>query len=254
MIKKILIGIVVVVIIIAGVFAYKITDVMGIFAAGNASEYDLENVEPLTDSPLDGKNIIFLGSSVTDGMQSRGISFVDYIGKRDNVNFIKEAVSGTTLADLDDTSYVSRLKTIDKNYDADMLVVQLSTNDATKGVPLGEIADSKQLDSLDTATTIGAIEYIIGYGQQTWDVPVVFYTGTYYEDENYAEMVTVLHEIADKWDIGVIDMYNDKELNDITDSERELYMNDGTIHPTKAGYLEWWTPVIEQGLVEYMES
>ncbi len=72
-------------------------------------------------------------------------------------------------------------------------------------------------------------------------------------DTNYnAEMVIRLHEIADKWEIGVIDMYNDQELNDITDEKRDLYMNDGTIHPTKAGYLERWTPVIEAGLIEYL--
>ncbi|WOO89230.1 hypothetical protein RZE84_00585 [Mollicutes bacterium LVI A0075] len=85
--------VVAVLVILGGLFAYKVTDIMGIFAAGNDSKYDLENVDVITDSPLDEQKIIFLGSSVTDGMQSRGISFVDYIGKRDNVDFIKEAVS-----------------------------------------------------------------------------------------------------------------------------------------------------------------
>ncbi len=252
MVKKILLTVVVLLVMLGGFFAYKVTDTMGIFAAGNDSKYDLENVEVIADNPLSGKKIIFLGSSVTDGMQSRGISFVDYIGKRDNIDFIKEAVSGTTLADVKDNSYVSRMKTIDTTYDADMFVVQLSTNDATQGIPLGEISDSKDIDSFDTTTITGSIEYIIAYAELTWNVPVVFYTGTYYDDTAYAEMVTRLHEIAAKWDIGVIDMYNDQELNDITDEERELYMNDGTVHPTKAGYLEWWTPVIEQGLIEYM--
>ena len=37
---------------------------------GNAEQYHLENVEPLADSPLKGKTICFLGSSVTNGSAS----------------------------------------------------------------------------------------------------------------------------------------------------------------------------------------
>lgn len=35
--------------------------------------------------------------------------------------------------------------------------------------------------------------------------------------------------------------YSNKEFNNISAEERSLYMADN-IHPTKAGYLEWWTP------------
>ncbi len=253
MVKKILIGILIVIILFAGFIAFNMLKGMGKFNPGNDSQFDVENVEPLENSPLDGKKVIYLGSSVTDGMQSGHVSFVEYIAKRDNVDYIKEAVSGTTLADQSDNSYVDRIQTVDPNYDADMVVVQLSTNDATKDMPLGEISDSKDIDSFDTSTTTGAIEFIIAYSQQTWDVPVMFYTGTYFDNEAYDQLVDRMHEIADKWGIGVIDMYNDEELNDITDEQREVYMNDGIIHPTKQGYLEWWTPVIEAGMAEYME-
>ena len=40
-------------------------------------------------------------------------------------------------------------------------------------------------------------------------------------------------------------------LNDITADQRKLYMKDD-IHPTKAGYLEWWNPVIREDLVNYL--
>lgn len=62
----------------------------------------------------------------------------------------KEAVSGTTLADLNGTSYLSRLKNVDK---------------------------TKQFD---TQTVIGSMEAIICYCQETWNCPVIFYTGTKY--------------------------------------------------------------------------
>ena len=37
---------------------------------GNAEKYSLENIEPLENSPLGGKRICYLGSSVTLGLYS----------------------------------------------------------------------------------------------------------------------------------------------------------------------------------------
>ncbi len=64
-------------------------------------------------------------------------------------------------------------------------------------------------------------------------------------------MVNALYEIANRRNIGVIDLYNDEKFNDITPKLRKLYMAD-EIHPTKAGYLEWWTPQIEKYLYKFI--
>ena len=78
-------------------------------APGNAEQYHLENVKPLADSPLAGKQLLFLGSSVTAGDASLGVSMADYIAKLDGCTVIKEAVSGTTLAGTGKSTYTSRL-------------------------------------------------------------------------------------------------------------------------------------------------
>lgn len=230
-------------------------------APGNAAAYDLENIQPLSQRPLEEKTILFLGSSVTEGDGSLGTSFVDYMVRLDGLNATKNAVSGTTLVNQfsifswmgrgDGRSYVARLESEDKTIAYDAVVVQLSTNDATMKKPLGEISGSTSIDSFDTKTITGAIEYIIAYSRSTWDCPVIFYTGTYYESTEYAAMVDRLLELQDKWDIGVIDMYYDSELNAIDEETYNLYMYD-KIHPTKAGYLEWWTPYIEDFLYDYL--
>ena len=62
-------------------------------------------------------------------------------------------------------------------------------------------------------------------------------------------MVELLQQIAGKWEIAVIDMWNDAEFNVLTEGQRALYMADG-IHPTQAGYLEWWTPYIGKYLIK----
>ena len=113
------------------------------FLKGNQSRYDASEAGVYDNSPLRGKNVIFLGSSVTYGAASCGVSFVEDLCARHGCTMVKEAVSGTTLVDLGSSSYISRMKTIDASVHADLFVCQLSTNDATKNLPLGEVSDSR---------------------------------------------------------------------------------------------------------------
>ena len=96
-------------------------------------------------------------------------------------------------------------------------------------------------------TVCGAIEFIISYVRETWECPVVFYTNSHYESETYASMVAALKEIRQVYGIGVIDLYTDEAFNDVSEDAYRLYMADN-IHPTRAGYLLWWTPKIEEEL------
>lgn len=229
-------------------------------AAGNDEKYNVENVEPV-ESTLSGKHLIFLGSSVTKGQASQEMSFVEYMEARDGITATKEAASATTLVDewaplgfigyWNGSSYIKRLQKIDTDIQADAVVVQLSTNDASNKKPLGEVGSSRNKEDFDRSTVAGAIEYIIAYSQETWSCPVVFYTNSYYENAEYQAMVDLLYRIQEKWNIGIIDMYTDEEFNDIDKQAYDLYMWD-EIHPTKAGYLEWWTPYMEKRLEEIL--
>lgn len=210
---------------------------------GNGPEYDLSYVVPLSSSPLAGKNICFLGSSVTCGAASGGVSFVEYLSKRNCFTYVKEAVGGTTLVDSGKDSYVSRLKNIDKSNCFDLFICQLSTNDASKKTPLGTPSD------VTPDTVCGAVNYIISYVEETWRCPVVFYSNPRYDSEEYQKMVDNLRLIAADKQIILIDLYNNDDFNDITQEERKHYMADN-VHPTRAGYLKWWTPEMEKVLYE----
>lgn len=215
---------------------------------GNAARYAPENAGVRRESPLRGKHLIFLGSSVTLGARAGRISFADLIARRNGCTVTKEAVSGTTLTDDGEDSYISRLKRI-PDPQADLFLCQLSTNDAAKDRPLGTAAEGSEENGFDTATAAGAIESIIAYARRTWRCPVVFYTSPRFESEKYAAMVALLHGIAAKWDIGVIDLWNDEAFNSLTEEQRALYMAD-EVHPTRAGHLEWLTPRMESELEE----
>lgn len=204
------------------------------------------------DNSLNGKRIIFLGSSVTYGSAARGKSFVDFLVRQDGISAVKEAVPGTTLVDDKSSSYISRMKNIDKNIIADAFVCQLSTNDAANNKPLGKISQNFDIDSFDTHTVAGAVEYIIAYARKTWGCPVIFYTNTKYDCENYSKMVRLLLEIQAKWNIGVIDLWHNDKINNIHTIRRIRYMRD-SVHPTKAGYRDWWLPVIRSYIIGYID-
>ena len=127
-----------------------------------------------------------------------GLPRKEVLARRFGCTFTKSAVSGTTLVDTGVLGYVTRMKRLDPDAHYDLFICQLSTNDATKEKPLGEISNGSDFD---TSTVTGAMEYIISYARDTWGCPVVFFTGSHYESEAYDAMVRRLHELKDKYDI-----------------------------------------------------
>lgn len=223
---------------------------LGLYCKGNGAEYSVKKTES-KDSLLKGKTIIFLGSSVTYGAASLGESFVDFLVKQDGITAVKEAKSGTTLVDDKGDSYISRMKKLDTSLKPDLFVCQLSTNDATKDKPLGKVSDSYDREQFDTHTVAGAVEYIVSYARDTWDCPVMFYTNTQFENVKYEDMIYLLREAQAKWHFGIIDLFNDKEMFNVDEADLKLYMADA-IHPTRAGYRDWWTPVIRDRIIIYL--
>ena len=220
---------------------------------GNRPEYAFSRLTEMENSPLKGGNIAILGSSVARGEASEGYAVGEYLAARFGCGLVKETVSGTTLVDSGKSSYVERLHDLDAAADFDLFICQLSTNDATMRKPLGEISGGTALEDFDTSTVTGAMEYIICYARETWGCPVVFFTGSRYDSKAYGAMVDRLLELQDKWDIGVLDLWSGDEFNSISDEDRKLYMNDG-IHPTKAGYRDWWGPEQERQLLAFLEQ
>lgn len=176
---------------------------------------------------LRGKTVLFLGSSVTYGSAAGGVSFADIMVERLGFTCVKEAVSGTTLADLDDASYVARLKRVTTDLRPALFVCQLSTNDATRGIPLADVEQ--------------AIRWIIGYVRSAFGCPVLFYTGTFFECPAYREMIGLLYRIREEFPIHILDLYHDKDMLSVSEEDYAVYMSD-PIHPTLTGYRDWWTP------------
>lgn len=221
---------------------------------GNAEKYSFSTIQAMANNPLKGKTIGILGSSIVYGYASLQEAVGEYFAARFDCELVKEAVSGTTLTDTGADSYIQRMiRNLDKDAKFDLFICQLSTNDATKGLPMGTISEGRELEDFDTATVIGGMEYVICYAQKTWNCPVVFFTGTRFDNTQYGEMVAQLKLLEDKWDIGVLDLWSDDDFNNIPETQRSLYMND-LLHPTKAGYRDWWGSELERQLLERLSK
>ena len=64
-------------------------------------------------------------------------------------------------------------------------------------------------------------------------LPNYFYTCIRENDENYRELVNQLHRLRTKWDIYIIDIFNNEEINKLAKSDKEMMADDA--HPTKKG-------------------
>lgn len=182
---------------------------------------------------------MFLGSSVTYGEAAGGYSFVDELERRDGIVPFKEAVSGTTLVTTGKDSYIPRLEGRQETA-VDLLVLQIGTNDARLLLPAGDIDDSAP------DTVLGAVSEVLRISAERWGCPVLAYISPRYGNEYYGGIAEKVHLLSATKGIAILDM----EDHLPQDGEFAAYMAD-PVHPTRRGYVEWWTPVFESALAEF---
>lgn len=202
----------------------------------------------LTEHPLKNSVLYFLGSSVTRGHggDTDNKSFVEQIKAITGCQTQKQAVSGTTLAVRTNSkdSYVERFDKFNFDTLPNALIVQLSTNDFSQGIPTGSVEESRELEDLNNKTIMGAVETIIAKtANLSPDTKVIIYTCpldrnlSYYGE--YGKFVKALDELKAKWGIEVVDLFN---LNYVNVANK--YLQADGLHPTSEGYRSLFTPQI----------
>ena len=145
-------------------------------------------------------------------------------GRAARISLCKRGGVGHDARDIDEHSYVARLKTVDTTILVDLFIFQLSTNDTGRGVPIEH--------------TEAAIRFIVTYVKDTFGCPIAFCTNTRYDSEAYAGLVELLYNLQNEYGFAILDFWNDEEMNAISDEKRARYMRDH-IHPYLDGYREW---------------
>ncbi len=252
---------------------------VGAFQASDA-RFKLSRIEQQPDSPLAGKVIYWLGSSVTDGQNADHVAVAEYLAARTGAVCKKDAVSGTTLLDdgsNEHNSYTARLMsstTLDPSEKIDAFICQISTNDC-KSVNVGQWGEMTapevtDRNAFDLSTSIGGVEFIIAYVTETWHCPVYFYSGAYFGDEgvrsnadpsgtDYGRFIEEIRKVAAKWNtidgycVEIIDLYNDASFNARVSDAYYKWATADAIHPKLAGFLQWWEPYFEAFLSDRLK-
>lgn len=176
--------------------------------------------------------VLFLGSSITYGYAAGGYSFMDYVKERSDYEVVKEAVSGTTLSSCLPDSYYERL--LKRGTEgADVLLVQLSTNDASKGVALGGV------DSIDPKTSCGAINRIIDFGIDNGCRVGFYATPVLGDDSFFAPIEGAMEMISAQRGVPFLDLNKDEKLKNLC-SKSGYYADN--IHPSAKGHAELLGP------------
>ena len=183
--------------------------------------------------------ILALGSSITKGYGNNDISFVEMLNdyKDEEISFDvkKEAINGTTLANLNAKSYLARLRNYSyddlKKYD--YVLIQLSTNDIFRIF--------RKHNKNPEKTTIGAIEVIFDYLRENFSGKIIFYTCFMKRNSRYENLINSLKTLQNLHIFQIFDFYNDNEM---LNSDFKNIMSDN-IHPNENGYKIMTKKIVE---------
>jgi len=213
-----------------------------------------------TADPLAGKLAVFDGDSITAGTGWAG-GYPKMIGDMYGLRHVNYGVgggtitAGTTTTGGTDRHWVSR--NVDNwNPDADYIIIQMSSNDYSLTVPMGDMLGTFTTTAFDDTTFAGALENTFLQAQLKYPakkigliIPFKVYGTFQVLDRNRFETyIDMAKKICVKWSVPYLDLYSASPLNFGIKAIRDQFSllsgsdGDGT-HPNEAGYRAL-TPVI----------
>ncbi|MBE6121551.1 MAG: hypothetical protein E7190_02395 [Erysipelotrichaceae bacterium] len=218
----------------------------GVFEDGNDDSYAPSSLISDPHSPLKNMKTLWLGSSFTGGLRSKGHGIAEYVTEQNGMHMTRmDAVSGSPLPSSAQNSGVRRLQ---HNFagvtSADLFFLEISPEDA--GTERGRISGSGNRFSMNTGTYCGALEYCILYARQMWNPRIILFTHPYSNDSGYESLIKDAQRIAEIYHVDLIDLYHDRTLLNPDPVRRKFWMNEGLL--TMAGCRDWITPHFSEQL------
>ena len=240
----------------------------------NDDKFNIENTT--AGSCLEGKTFYWLGDSVIYGSSTNGVAVSEFLSKTTGCLCVKDAISGTKLQciDNDPMSFLSRVvsgTTLKPDKEIDGFFIQISVNDVSSlnYTNMGDLSSQTNinLNSFDVSTTLGSLEYIVNYIENTWDCPIFLCTQSFYENSGsrqagffnpdwYTVLLDKVYSLIDKYDtfsnfdVEIINLFYDDAFNNAVSDLYFDWAMDDSIHPKLAGYRNWWTPYF----ISYLEA
>lgn len=202
---------------------------------------------------LQGKKIIFLGDSITEGFGTSGAPhrYIDLVASHFCAECVNCGISGSRIAiqrkpSTDprfDLYFASRVEQMDA--DADVIVVFGGTNDFGHGdAPMGTMQD-RTAESFYGGLHVLYTRLIEKYP----DKLIVIATPLHrWNEENphgdakpvavgkLRDYVQAIRQVAEFYSLPVLDLYATSGLQPCVETQRQMYMPDG-LHPNDAGHV-----------------
>lgn len=211
----------------------------------------LANKNSLATNNLYGKKLVFFGDSITANKGSWGDP--DTIRGKNNMRGGNYAVGGmiyTVLSSSNDSNniYLRMKAKVSEVTDSDYICFQGATNDAFRGVPLGEMSDENDFTTeLNTGNFAGAFEMACRFLRVNIPQAKLLYIVNLKipRNTNLKKYVEIAKKICNKYSIKYLDLWNDSGLNPAIQSINDKYYSkDSSVstehgdqtHPTPEGY------------------
>lgn len=227
---------------------------------------DAGPVEPNIESPINHKTIYAFGDSIVYGHNEANKSFMRLIANDYATELKMMAKNGATVME-SKNQILSQIEAAPAEA-PDFIVFDGYTNDAygsKKTDPFnadgtnrdvtqcyGEITPENTTE-FDTSTFCGAFEQIIYTIRQKWQTGKIVFITIHKSGARNMEIQTKLHElttaICEKWDVTVVDMFKDSELDTTDEEQMKKYMIGAKgSHPNETACKEFYIPAVVKEL------
>ena len=228
--------------------------------------FSLTAPEKEINLPLEGKTIYAFGDSIVAGHQYQKAGFAEFVAAAEGMSIQKFAVNGATVldADYEGGQIAAQLEKAPAEC-PDYILFDGGTNDAeyilnNPDVQYGEVTDSKDPASFDTATFAGAFESLVYQLQEKYPDAQLVYTAVHKlgsRDNDVQEKLRAVELAAcEKYGVAVADVYGgtDLDTNDVNKKNdytfdslaaNGLPGNNGSgTHPNFKAIEEFYVPLV----------
>ncbi len=215
---------------------------------------------------LEGKTVMAFGDSIMHGDGNRFVGIADMLSQRYKMTPVDYSKGGATFSTVKDREQISdQIRRAVKNKEeADIILINGGTNDMRKSLP-GTISQGFNYQLNGRADFASGMEYALGLLRDNYpDTPVVYIRAhdmEYGIERNELHFGTIALDICDKWEIDVVDIFNDTDFNAHDDELKSVYTvhtklckNGDSIHPNRLGYYKFYLPLVSDKAVELLNN
>lgn len=234
----------------------------------NGKNYDGNYIKRLVLNDEYKGKIYSDGDSIAYGSGAHGYSYAFQYAEKHGLDITSKAVPGATMcAGTEVKSHIAEsiIKSVDDSYD--YIFLEGGVNDYYYSAKLGSIT-TKGTDKFDMNTTCGALEAALYHVTNTCPGSQVYFISVHNVNNistkknsvglTYNDYRKAIEAICKKYDVTVIDCYNESGLNTANESLKLNYTYNGFgvypkgdgLHPTESGYSEFYTPIIERTILK----